>query len=169
MKKLLTGAIQTLLIAATVWAQPTSGPRELLDRLAGTWVMEGLIGGNEIVHDVEAHWVLGHYMQLHEVAREKDANGEPAYEAIVLFAFEAESGEYTCMWLDTTGETGLSGTAGRAKPQGDEIRLLFTGDTESVIHTTFAYDRSTDTWQLRIDTGPPDRQRAFARVTLRRG
>ena len=31
---------------------------ELLERLAGNWIMEGIIAGTETTHDIEVKWVL---------------------------------------------------------------------------------------------------------------
>jgi hypothetical protein len=51
---------------------------ELLDRLVGEWVMRGQIAGNEIVHDLSVEWILAnHYIQIKEVSRERNENGDP--------------------------------------------------------------------------------------------
>jgi hypothetical protein len=61
-------------------------PDELLDRIVGTWVLEGTIDGKATTHD----------------------------------------GEYSCQWLDSTSNAGLSnGVVCRAKPSPDELRLQF--------------------------------------------
>ena len=47
----------------------------------------GLIAGQQTVHNVDVVGVLnGGYMRLHEVSREKNARGVPAYEAIVFIS-----------------------------------------------------------------------------------
>src|SRR5256886_10013766 len=44
--------------------------------------------------DVTFDWILGReYVQMHEVSRERAANGTPAYEAVVLFGRDPRSGE----------------------------------------------------------------------------
>src|SRR5690348_5048025 len=49
----------------------------LMNHLAGRWTMAGTLGGKQIIHDVEATWVLKHeYIQFHEVSRER--GGGPA-------------------------------------------------------------------------------------------
>ncbi len=161
-------AIATCSVA---WAQQPAAASSLLERVAGDWVLEGTIDGKPTTHDVSARWVLNRqYVELHEVSREKDAAGRPAYEAIVYLTWEEGRGEFSCLWLDTTGNGGLSGQAvGHAKLSGgDEIRLLFKGADGSVFHTTFAYTRSADTWQWRMDGEEGGRLVPFARVTLRR-
>ena len=57
----------------------------LLDHLTGSWMLQGTIGGHETTHDIESEWVLNHeYLRFHEKSREKNAQGQPAYEAIVF-------------------------------------------------------------------------------------
>lgn len=142
---------------------------DVLERLVGRWVLEGTIAGKTTTHDVVASWVLnGQYVQLHEVSRERDAQGRPAYEALVYLTWEPSRGEYSCLWLDSTSNVGLSnGVLGRAKPSGDEIRLLFRFADGSTFHTTFAYDRKADTWQWKMEGEEKGQLVPFARVMLR--
>lgn len=145
-------------------------PDGLLDRLTGSWLLEGSIDGQVVTHDVEARRVLeSHYVQLHEVAREQDAAGRPAYEAIVYLEWEPDSGEYACLWLDTTGGGGIhSRVIGLARPRDNEIPLLFEGPDGSRFHNTFAYDATEDAWRWVMDSERDGRLVPFARVTLRR-
>jgi hypothetical protein len=112
--------------------------------------------------------VLGHqYVRLHEVSREKDAQGQAAYEAIVFIGWDQPSGGYACLWLDSTGGGGLSAQAiGHAKRSGDEIAFLFKSGDGSLFHTTFAYSKGTDTWQWLMDGEEGGKLQPFARVTL---
>lgn len=158
-----------LFVAFPATAQESGFRDELLDRLAGNWLMTGTIAGDEINHDVVAEWVLDHYyLRLHEVAREKDDRGEPAYEAIIIIGWDKPSGRYVCQWLDSTGGGGLTGEGlGYAPPSDDELAWVF--DTPGVlIHNTFAYSRDSDTWHWAIDTGEAGNLTPFARVTLTR-
>src|SRR5438477_8888405 len=139
----------------------------LSDRLVGKWVMQGTIGGKETSHDVDADWVLNDgYVRLHEVSREKDPNGLPAYEAIVFISWDERSHEYLCLWLDSTSNSGLSnGVIGRARPDTDKIPFLFKIKTNETFHTTFLYDKNSDSWQWIIDDETDGKIRPFARVT----
>ena len=158
------------LAATAASAQASGPPGELLERLAGKWVLEGTMAGKSVTHDVDASPVLnGGYVQLHEVSREKDAQGRPAYEAIVYLTWEPSRGEYSCLWLDSTSNAGITnGVTCRARPAGDELRLLFRYPAGNVFHTTFAYDRKADTWEWKMDDEEKGRRVPFARVTLRR-
>src|SRR4051812_30514293 len=91
-------------LSASAFADSTNHTDRLLDHLIGQWKLTGTIAGKKTTHDVSAEWVLKHgYVRLHEVAREKDPAGVPAYEAIVFISSEPKSGEYACLWLDSTG------------------------------------------------------------------
>jgi len=159
-----------LFVALPTMAQESGFQDPLLDRLAGNWLMQGTIGGEEINHDVVAEWVLEHgYLRLYELAREKDDRGRPAYEAIIFIGWDEPTSRYVCLWLDSTGGGGLTGEGlGYAEPDGDEIAWVF--DTPTVlIHNTFAYSRDSDTWHWAIDTGADAGSLTpFARVTLTR-
>src|SRR5580658_3120074 len=169
-------AILALLILAflvmasfSVSAQQPTQREPLLDHLAGSWILQGTIAGRETTHDIESEWVLGHeYLRLHETSREKNAQGQPAYEAIIFIEWDASSSEYRCLWLDSTSGGGLSPQAiARGKRSGDEITFLFK-DNDGSIHTTFAYSKATDTWQWLIDNVAGGKLSEFARVKLSR-
>ena len=157
-----------MLLSFPASAQEMAFQDSLLDHLVGKWVLQGTIAGKETTHDILAEWVLGHeYVRLHEVSREKDANGQPAYEAIVFIGWDKPSGEYACLWLDSTGGGGLFAQAiGHAKRGGDEIAFLFKGQDGSIFHTTFAYSKGADTWKWLMDGEKGGKLQPFARVTL---
>ena len=142
----------------------------LLDHLTGTWVLQGIIAGRETTHDIVSEWVLGHqYVRFHELSREKNATGQAAYEAIVFIGWDKPSSEYACLWLDTTGGGGISAQAiGHGKRKGDEIAFLFKGKDGSSFHTTFAYSKSTGTWEWLMDGEEGGKLQPFARVRLTR-
>jgi hypothetical protein len=172
----LTGAtmnrtrLMTLLVlAAAVTAAPAQAfEDELLDRLAGNWVMTGVIGGEQIVHDLRAEWVLNHhYLRFHEVSRERDASGGPAYEAIVFIGWDETRRKYACLWLDVTGGGGLTGEGiGRATRQGDALPFVFDTGDGTVIHNTFTYHRETDSWDWLIEIVREQGRSTFAEVQL---
>lgn len=151
-------------------AQQTTSQDSLLDHMVGKWVLQGTIAGKETSHDIITEWVLDHqYVQLKEVSREKDMNGKPLYEAIVFICWGQKLNQYSCLWLDNTGNGGLSTQAiGHAKANGDKIELLFKGVDSSLFHTTFTYNRDTDTWQWLMDGEEDGKLQPFTRVKLTR-
>jgi hypothetical protein len=167
-------AILALLLTTSFPAsaqQPTQKD-PLLDRLTGTWTLQGAIAGHETAHDIESEWVLNHYLRLHEISREKNAQGQPAYEAIVFIEWDESSTQYKCLWLDSTAGGGLSAPIAPGKRGNDEITFWFRDnndkDNGSGVHTTFAYNKATNTWTWLIDNESAGKRTPFARVKLTR-
>ncbi len=134
-------------------------PDSLFPRLIGRWVLRGTIARQQTVHDVTFEWLLGReYLQMHEVSRMPALNGT-TYEAVVLFGRDPQTGVYACMWLDNTAPAAFD-------PQGIGRGFHYTA-TDS-FHTTFVYDRATDSWQWHMDNDSSGVRRPFARVTLTR-
>jgi hypothetical protein len=149
---------------------PSLDPISLLDHLAGDWVLKGTIAGKQTTHDVQAHWILRReYLQLHEISREKNPNGEPAYEANILVSFDSKANQYACLWLDSTSGGALtSHITCRATPLPDRIPFIFTISPSESLHTTFTYRAATDTWQWIIDDITNEKSDRFATVELSR-
>jgi hypothetical protein len=176
MKTNLAIPVLLLLASFSVSAQQPAQKDPLLDHLTGSWILQGTIAKHETTHDIESEWVLGHeYLRLHETSREKNAQGQPAYEAIIFIEWDASSNEYKCLWLDSTGGGGLSAPIARGKRGNDEIQFLFRdkddggkGDKDSGVRTTFAYNKAADTWNWLIDNEQAGNRTPFARVKLTR-
>jgi hypothetical protein len=162
-------AFAALLVASVLPAQSLP-PDSVFHRLAGKWVLRGTIARQQTTHDVRFDWLLGHeYLQMHEVSRERDKNGAPAYEAVVTFARDPRSGEYVCLWLDNTGVSAFEPAGvGHGPVVGDSIPFLFRYSATDRFHTTFVYDRRNDSWQWHMDNDSAGVRRPFARVTLTR-
>jgi hypothetical protein len=143
-------------------------PRDaLLDHMVGRWVLQGTIAGGPTTHDIDAGWVLANgYVRFHEVSREKDAQGGPKYEAIVLIGYDRAKSHYVCFWFDVTGVASPD-TGAVAQREGDTLPFVFK-DPSGDFHTTFAYDAKNDTWTWRMDGEEKGKLQPFARVTLSR-
>ena len=167
MKTILRIILFTFLVSIKISAQQTSFQDSLLDRMTGSWILSGTIAGQEVTHDIAVSWILEHqYLQISEISREKDADGTAVYEALVLIGWDSDLSKYACLWLDVTGGGGLSANAitGYAERKGDEIPFLFKMNEESIWHTTFAYERNTDTWQWDMDGEENGKFKPFARL-----
>ena len=166
MRLTLIAAALVAVFAGPALAQQPTFRDSLLDHLAGRWVLQGTIAGSQTTHDVTAEWVLTHqYLRIHEVSREQNAKGQPAYEAIVFVGWDQPASEYVCVWLDDYGGI-YTQSLGHAKGSGDDIPFVFAIRGGSTFHTTFAYDRSTDSWQWRMDAEQKGEVQPFARVKL---
>jgi hypothetical protein len=169
MKRLACVVVALLAVSVFSVGQPPQPTfhDELLDHFQGAWVLQGTIAGKETTHNLSNDWVLGHqYLRIHEASREKNAKGEPAYEATVFVGWDQATSRYLAIWLDVWGGFGKA-TVGYAPKTGDEIRFLFN-DGKSDFHTTFLYDRKADTWEWRMDSEENGKLVPFARVKLTR-
>jgi hypothetical protein len=166
----MAGAVSVLLLAAIALPAQSLPADSLFDRLIGHWVLRGTIARRQTTHDVTFEWMLGReYVQMHEVSRERASNGTPVYEAVVLFGRDPHSGEYACLWLDNTGASAFDPQGvGRGAVAGDSIPFLFHYTATDRFHTTFLYDRATDSWQWHLDNDSAGVRRPFARVELSR-
>ena len=159
-----------LLLSLPAVAEQQGVQDKLLDHMSGNWVMSGTIGGAQVTHDLVAEWVLGHqYLRFHEVAREVDDEGVPAYESIVFIGWNEALGRYTCLWLDVTGSGAqFPEHTGYAEPAAEELAFVFDTGDDSAIHTTFTYDRESDMWHWLIEIERSAKHSTFARVSLTR-
>lgn len=158
----------SLYFTQAVHAQTLAERETPLDYLVGRWVMTGTIAGQEIVHELEAEWVLsGHYLYFHEISHEQDENGDPAYESRVYFGWDEAGERIVCLWLDVTGGGGLVPDGfGYGKPTGDRIPLVWGEGADSQIHNTFTYVRDGGHWSWQIDNVRGGVSSNFARVAL---
>jgi hypothetical protein len=165
--------ITTLIFLAvflTCQAQKSGSQESLLDQMTGNWLLKGTIAGKETTHDITMAWVLGHqYIQITEISHEKNALGKPEYEALVYISFDTAKIQYTCLWLDNTGNGGLSAQAvGHAKRENNKIEFLFKISDTDTFHTVFLFDKTSDTWQWLMDDEENGKYQPFARVKLTR-
>ena len=162
---LLLGSGAPLLAAAQ--QPPLNSP--LLDHLEGKWVLRGEIAGQQVTHDVDAEWVLGHhYLRIHEISREKDPKTKPQYEATVYVAWNESAKQYALVWLDLYG--GLaSESIGVADPKERELDFVFKDAKGATTLTNdFVFDPAAGTWEWRIDNIDKGVAKPFARVKLTR-
>ena len=170
--KTILWRILLLLSLTTIhaFAQQKEGEDFLLEKMAGNWVLQGTIVGKETIHDVKTEWVLNRqYLQLKEVSREKNLNRKPVYEALVYISVNDSTKEYTCLWLDNTGNSGLNAMSmGHAKAKGDVLEFLFKGSDNSIFHTAFIYDKNSDSWQWIMNNEMNGKLQPFANLKLTR-
>ncbi|MDX2064260.1 MAG: hypothetical protein SFX74_00815 [Fimbriimonadaceae bacterium] len=146
-------------------------PEFLMAKMTGKWVMRGTINDEKVTHDVTVDRILNRqYVRIHEISREKDASGKPAYEAWIHIAWDQANQEFAVMWLDNTGITNFSADGvGHGKPQGDRIPFVWKLADGTGIRNTFAFDRPSNSWSWSIDNvDKAGKSSPFGRVTLRR-
>ena len=155
-----------LMLSLPATAQPLGQQETLLQHFVGRWVLQGHIAGDDVLHTVNAKWILGRqYLQFNESTR----RGKVDYEATVLIGWDTETSRYACLWLDSTGGSGLTnGIIGYAERNEQELAFAFASGS-STFHTTFSYDRATDSWRWTMDSEKPDgSMKPFARLAMHR-
>ena len=141
---------------------------QLLDRMTGQWLLKGTIDGKATVHIVSVNWVLGHqYIQFKEVSQEKNSDGSPVYDALVYITWEQSLNKYSCLWLDNTGNSGLSnGIIGHAERNTDRIEFIFHYSAGSAFHTSFFYDSNKDSWHMTMLSESNGKEESFADAVM---
>jgi len=162
-------ALIAMILTSAALAQqaPVSAP--LLDHLTGHWVLRGEISGKQTTHDVDAEWVIQHhYVRIHEVSRDKDAKGQPQYEAMVFLGRINPSNVFTAVWLDVYGGTSIE-SIGVAEPKENILPFIFKDEKGAVsFHNDFVYDPTADAWEWRMDNVKNGVSTPFGRVKLTR-
>jgi hypothetical protein len=150
------------------WSQKPPPADTLLDRLMGNWLLKGIIAGKHVEHDVTAGWVLGHrYFQIKETSRDKQANGLPAYDAIIYITFNVLHNQYDCLWLDNTSNVGLSnGIIAHAKKEANQLALLFKFNAHSYFHTTLSYNVVNSSWHWVMTSEDNNKVESFADAVM---
>lgn len=159
--------VATIFSALTAMGQQAPINSPLLDHLAGKWLLQGTVGKQPVTHDFNAEWVLQrHYLRFYEVSREKNDKGEPQYEATVFIAWNEETRQYSCVWLDVYGGA-TTESIGVAAPKENELAFVFTDEHgETSFTNTFTYDPKTNTWDNRLDNVVKGVAKPFARFNL---
>src|SRR5579864_2496416 len=87
----------------------------------------------------------------YEVSREKDAKGNPAYEATEYFTTGPGENQIQCVWLDVFAGSGVT-TFGVADPKENAIPFVFKDEKGEINFTNdFSYDPTTETWQWTMN------------------
>ncbi len=158
------------LCPVAVSAQQAAPADTLLNHLTGKWVLEGTIAGKNIRHDITAEWVLGHqYIELKETAKEKLANGQPSYDAIVFFCYNKAHNQYDCLWLDNTGTTDFDPkVVAHATPGPNTIALLFKMGNNTLFHTTLTFIPNENRWHWKLESDDNGKIEVFADAQMLR-
>jgi hypothetical protein len=150
----------------SAWSQQPRVSDDLLDALAGQWVLSGEITGKPTTHDVDASWVLNHrFLRLHERSRETTTEGEPQYEADVFIGWDSAGKRYVIHWMDVFG--GGFSLRGFGQREDRAIPIAFASE-DGRFHTTFAFDSDAGTWRWTMDLENDGQLRPFARLLMTR-
>lgn len=142
--------------------------RQMLAQMVGRWELSGVIAGENTTHDVVATWALQRkYVEIREVSRERPANGEPAYEAIVYVGWLRD--HYVCFWFDNTDVAATDVQCQASATSPNAIPFVFrNGQGQTIFFNTFEYQPVADTWTWRMESPQGAGRETFGLVTLRR-
>jgi hypothetical protein len=119
---------------------------DLVDRMVGTWKLQGPVMGREAHHTVEAEWVLNHqFLRIHEKTEAGAPASEQQYEAIWFLGYDPISERYVLHLLDVFGGR-FSETLGYGVRDGNAIRFVFEYP-DGPFHTVVRWSPEKDTWQ----------------------
>jgi hypothetical protein len=158
-----------LLLSGSIAAQaPAEWHDDLIDRLAGTWVMSGNVMGKDAHHEVQADWILKHqFLRIHEKTSASAPNGERAYEAFWFLGYDPDKKQYVMHLIDVYGGT-YSETLGYGTRDGDQIRFLFDYP-DGPFRTVYRWIPGAGTWEWVMDQkGKAGKWTAFADLKLTR-
>jgi hypothetical protein len=140
-----------LLSSGSIAAQaPAEWHDDLVDHLAGTWVMSGNVMGKDAHHKVQADWILNHqFLRVHEKTSASAPKGERPYEAFWFLGYDPDKKQYVMHLMDVYGGT-YSETLGYGTRDGDQIRFLFDYP-DGPFRTVYRWNAAADTWEWVMD------------------
>jgi hypothetical protein len=140
-----------LLFAVSPAAQTTTEWRDpLVDRMAGTWKLEGQVMGHEAHHEVRADWVLNHqFLRIQEKTGVSAPNTERPYEAFWFLGYDQVSERYVLHLMDIFGAR-FSESLGYGTREGNQIHFVFEY-ADGPFHTTYRWNPETDTWEWLME------------------
>lgn len=147
---LLTLTAVVLLSVPSAAQAPAEWRDDLVDRMAGTWKLEGQVMGREAHHEVRADWVLNHqFLRIQEKTAAGAPNTERPYEAVWLLGYDSISERYVLHLMDVFGAR-YSETLGYGTRAGNQIRFVFEY-ADGPFHTTYRWNPEKDTWEWLME------------------
>jgi hypothetical protein len=144
-------ALCAMLLSLSVVAQaPMEWQDSLVDRLAGSWKLEGNVMGNDAHHDVQADWVLNHqFLRIQEKTAANAPAAERRYDSIWYLGYDSISDRYVLHLMDTFGGR-FSETLGYGTREGDQIKFVFEYP-DGPFHNTYRWNAREKSWQWLME------------------
>ncbi len=143
----LAAALALVTLATQLEAQTPARADSLLQRLIGSWEMNGTVRGNPVTYRLEARRVLqNRFVELHM----EDVSTPPGYEARVFIGADS-TGRIIAHWMDVFGAA-FSIPPGYGAVRADTLEILFQY-ADGPFRDRFVYDRRDGTWHFRLDSG----------------
>ena len=147
---LLTCIAAILFVGSSLAQTPTEWRDDLVDRMAGTWKLEGQVMGREAHHEVRAEWVLNHqFLRIEEKTSGSAPNTERIYHALWFLGYDPVSERYVLHLMDVFGAR-FSETLGYGVREGNQIRFTFEYP-DGPFHTTYRSNPEKNTWEWLME------------------
>jgi len=165
---LLAVIVISLFPASSIAQTPAPWNDDLVERLAGTWKVEGQVMGRDAHHELHADWVLNHqFLEIHEQTAATAASTESRYEALWFLGYDAISERYVLHLMDVFG-TRYSETLGYGTREGNYIRFVFEYP-DGPFHTNYLWNPGEGAWEWRMEQKDKDgKWTPFANLRLTR-
>jgi hypothetical protein len=139
--------VASVVLAGTLRGQARPVPDSLLQRLVGTWEMNGTVRGTPVTYRLEGRRVLqNRFVELHM----EDISTPPGYEARVFIGADS-TGRIIAHWMDVFGAA-FSIPPGSGAVRADTLEILFQY-ADGPFRDRFVYNRRDDSWHFRLESG----------------
>lgn len=129
---------------------PAEWHDDLVDHLAGTWIISGQVSSEDAHHEAQADWILNHqFLRVHEKSSAGAPKGERPYEALWFLGYDPDKKQYVMHLLDVFGRS-YSETSGFGTRGGDQIRFLFD-HPDGRFRTIFRWNPAGGSWEWVMD------------------
>ena len=118
----------------------------MIERLAGSWKLEGKLTTSVAHHDVRADWVFNHqFLRIEETTSPDAPAAERRYDAIWYLGDDPVSERYVLHLMDVFGGR-FSETLGYGVRDGNDIRFVFEYP-DGPFHNTYRWNPQEKTWR----------------------
>ena len=156
-------SVEALISPACASGDQKSPDDQFLDRLVGTWDMEGRLGSQPVHYIAIGERTLGGgWLEFHMQDR---AAGTQGYEARIFLGADRKSHDFVAHWLDQFGAAGARVVATGTR-QGNVLHLAFPY-TEGAFRNTWTLVPDSKAWTLLIESQDKDGAwKEFARYAI---
>ena len=156
MKNWIAPSVLLLLVSvANAQEKTLSFQDDLLDKLAGTWKVTGVVHGNPSKQTLQADWVLHHqFLRVYEKSSENVAERDFPFEGVFFIGYDDTEKRYVAHLMTVFGGRD-SETLGYGRRTGDQIILDFKQADGSVMQE-FIYASKSKTWHIVSSATTPE-------------
>lgn len=151
MTRILLFGIAILASSSGAVAQrPPAWSDDLVDKLVGTWDMQGDVLGRPAHHRITAQWVLAHhFLEVHEETNPNAPPSESKYDALWYLGYDGVTGHYVLHLMDLFGGR-FSETLGNGTRIGDQLRFSFQYP-DGPFRTSWTWHPESKSWNWHME------------------